>query len=205
MPTLDDVLHEMTGANIFSKLDLAQSFHQIELAEASRGITTFVTHTGLYRYKRLMFGISCAPEMHQRVIQQVLEGCDGVRNIADDIIVYASTTEQHDQRLDTVLRRLQDAGLKLNGEKCQFGMTELTFMRHRLSRAGVTATDDKVAAVLNARRPQTSSEVRSFLGLVTFLGRFIPDLSTVSAPLRDLTKSGVAWRWGDRKMTLSVS
>ena len=196
MPTLDDVLHDMTGSNVFSKLDLAQSFHQIELDVASRGITTFVTHKGLYRYKRLMFGISCAPEMHQRVIQQVLEGCDGVRNIADDIIVYASTPEQHNRRLEAVLRRLLDAGLKLNGEKCQFGMTELTFMGHRLSRAGVTATDEKVTAVLNAREPRTSSEVRSFLGLVTFLGRFIPDLSTVSAPLRDLTKSGVAWRWG---------
>lgn len=195
MPTIDDVLHEMTGSNVFSKLDLAQSFHQIELDESSRHITTFVTHKGLYRYKRLMFGISCAPEMHQRVIQQVLEGCEGVRNIADDIIVYAPTVVQHDQRLDAVLRRLQDAGLKLNGEKCQFGMKELTFMGHRLSRAGVTATDEKVAAVLNAREPRTVSEVRSFLGLVTFLGRFIPDLSTVSAPLRDLTKSGVAWRW----------
>ena len=151
MPTLDDVLHDMTGSNVFSKLDLAQSFHQIELDVASRGITTFVTHKGLYRYKCLMFGISCAPEMHQRVIQQVLEGCDGVRNIADDIIVYASTPEQHNRRLEAVLRRLQDAGLKLNGEKCQFGMTELTFMGHRLSRAGVTATDEKVTAVLNAR------------------------------------------------------
>ena len=155
MPTLDDVLHEMTGATVFSKPDLAQSFHQIELDEASRSITTFVTHKGLYRYKRLMFGISCAPEMHQRVIQQVLEGCEGARNIADDIIVYASTAEQHDRRLDAVLRRLQDAGLKLNGEKYEFGMTELTSMGHRLSRRGVTATDDKVAAVLNAREPQT--------------------------------------------------
>ena len=195
MPTLDDVLHEMNGANVFSKLDLAQSFHQIELEESSRSITTFVTHKGLYRYKRLMFGISCAPEMHQRVIQQVLEGCEGARNIADDIIVYASTTEQHDQRLDEVLRRLQEAGLKLNGSKCQFGMTELTFMGHRLSRAGVTASDEKVAAVINAREPRNASEVRSFLGLVTFLGRFLPDLSTVSAPLRDLTKSGVPWKW----------
>ena len=199
MPTLDDILHEMTGARVFSKLDLAQSFHQIELDESSRIITTFVTHKGLCRYKRLMFGISCAPEMHQRVIQQVLEGCEGVRNIADDIIVYAPTLEQHDRRLDAVLRRLQDAGLKLNGEKCQFGMTELTFMGHRLSRAGVTATDDKVDAVLRAREPRTASEVRSFLGLVTFLGRFIPDLSTISAPLRDLTKSGVAWRWGKQE------
>ena len=139
MPTLDDVLQEMVGANIFSKLDLAQSFHQIELDEPSRSIATFVTQKGLYRYKRLMFGVSCAPEMHQRVIQQALEGCEGVRNIADDIIVYAYTVAEHDQRLEAVLRRLQGAGLTLNGEKCLFDMTGLTFMGHRLSKAGVAA------------------------------------------------------------------
>ena len=195
MPTIDDVLHEMTGAVFFSKLDLTQSFHQIELDEKSRSLTTFATHKGLYRYRRLMFGISCAPEIHQRIIQQVLADCEGARNIADDIVVFGSTVEEHDRRLDAVLQRLMQAGLTLNRDKCRFRLTELVFMGHHLSKNGVTATNEKVSAVLKAREPRSPAEVRSFLGLVNFLGRFIPNLSTVTAPLRELTRSSAEWRW----------
>ena len=201
MPTIDDVLHEMTGAVLFSKLDLTQSFHQIELDEKSRSLTTFATHKGLYRYRRLMFGISCAPEIHQRIIQQVLADCEGARNIADDIVVFGSTVEEHDRRLDAVLQRLMRAGLTLNREKCRFRLTELVFMGHHLSRNGVTATNEKVSAVLKAREPRSPAEVRSFLGLVNFLGRFIPDLSTVTSPLRELTKTAAEWR-GKRRRSL---
>ena len=195
MPTIDDLLHEMNGAVMFSKLDLSQSFHQIELDVNSRQITTFVTHKGLFRYKRLFFGVSCAPEIHQRVIQQVIGGCEGARNIADDIIIYGSTVEEHNRRLDAVLQCLWEAGLRLNQEKCRFGLPELTFMGYRLSKHGISATDEKVRAVLNARKPRAASEVRSFLGLLNFVGRFLPDMSTVSAPLRDLTKAKTPWKW----------
>ena len=205
MPTIDDVLHEMTGAATFSKLDLTQSFHQIELDEKSRFITTFATHKGLYRYRRLMFGISCAPEIHQRVIQQVLADCEGARNIADDIVVFGSTVEEHDRRLDVVLQRLMQAGLTLNKEKCRFRLTELVFMGHHLSGKGVTAANEKVAAVLKAREPSSPAEVRSFLGLVNFLGRFIPDLSTVAAPLRELTRSAAEWRWDEPQRNAFVT
>ena len=81
IPTVDEILHDLNGSTVFTKLDIKWAFHQVELSEKSRPITTFVTHKGLFRYKRLMFGISCAPEMYQRVMQQALEGCEGVRNI----------------------------------------------------------------------------------------------------------------------------
>ena len=87
IPTIDDVLHEINQSTVFSKIDLKWGFHQIELEEESRGITTFATHCGLFRYKRLMFGISSAPETYQHIIQQVLQGCEGAHNIADDIII----------------------------------------------------------------------------------------------------------------------
>ena len=103
IPTVDEILHDLNGSTVFSKLDIKWAFHQVELSEASRPITTFATHKGLFRYKRLMFGVSCAPEMYQRVIQQVLEGCDDVRNIHDDIIVHGQTTEEHDKRLEDAI------------------------------------------------------------------------------------------------------
>ncbi|VDI82385.1 Hypothetical predicted protein [Mytilus galloprovincialis] len=103
--TVDEILQELNGAKVYSKIDLRMGFHQVELEPESRNITTFTTHVGLFRYKRLMFGISCAPEMYQQCINMALEGCVGQRNISDDIIVYGCTQEEHDERLKKVLDR----------------------------------------------------------------------------------------------------
>ena len=185
IPTIDEVLQDMNRSKVFSKLDLRWGYHQIALSEESREITTFITHKGLYRYKRLMFGISSAPEKYQQVIQQPLQDIEGVHNISDDIIVHGATQEQHDERLRKVMMRLRERGLTLNLEKCQFSMNELTFMGHVLSSRGVGVASDKVKVVVDAREPESVSELRSFLGLVNYSGRFIPDLATLSEPLRN--------------------
>ena len=196
IPTIDEVLEDMQEGSVFSKLDLKWGYHQIELSEESRGITTFVTHKGLFRYKRLMFGITSAPEKYQQVIQQVLQDCSGTANISDDIIIYGPNTSEHDKRLEKVLTRLKDGGLTLNKEKCVFHMPKLTFMGLVLSHQGIGPTEEKVKAVNEAREPQSVSEVKSFLGLVNFNARFIPDLATVAEPLRRLTKKGEPFVFG---------
>ena len=93
IPTVEETLQELHGATIFSKLDLRSGYHQIELHPESRPITTFATQNSLYQYTRLLFGVSSAPEIYQHVIQQVLQGCRGVRNISDDIIVFGKTRD----------------------------------------------------------------------------------------------------------------
>ena len=196
IPTIDEVLEDMQEGSVFSKLDLKWGYHQIELSEESRGITTFVTHKGLFRYKRLMFGITSAPEKYQQVIQQVLQDCSGTANISDDIIIYGPNTAEHDKRLEKVLTRLRDRGLTLNKEKCVFHMPKLTFIGLVLSRQGTGPTEEKVKAVNEACEPQSVSEVKSFLGLVNFNARFIPDLATVAEPLRRLTKKGEPFVFG---------
>ena len=95
----------MNGATVFSRLDLTQSFHQIELEESSRYITTFICHKVLYRYKRLMFGINSAPELHQRIIQQTIPDIPGCKNLVDDIIIYAKNQQDHDKTLHALLSR----------------------------------------------------------------------------------------------------
>ena len=190
IPTIDEVLQDLNQNKFFSKLDLTSAYHQIELSPESRDITTFGTHKGLYRYKRLMFGISCAPEMYQNVLHQVLQECDGAHNILDDVIVHAPTQEEHDKRFENVVRILSSRGLTLNRDECQFKMSHLEFMGNVLSARGIGPADVKVKAVVDAREPTNAAEVRSFLGLVNFTARFIPDLATVSAPLRQLTKRG---------------
>ena len=197
MPTVEETLTEMNGARVFSKLDLNMGFHQIELDEDSRPITTFATHIGLFRYKRLMFGVASAPEIYQHTIQNLLCNCEGARNMTDDIIIYADSVEEHDKRLDKVLSTLQKAGLTLNKQKCVYRMTQLQFMGFLLSEKGVGPTETKIEAVRKAERPTVASEVRSFLGLVNFSARFIDNLATKSEPLRKLTRKNVPFEWTD--------
>ena len=186
---------------MFSKLDLKWGYHQIELDPASREITTFVTHKGLRRYKRLMFGISSAPEVYQHVIQQALEGCNGVRNISDDIIVFGKDAAEHNANLEQVFKRLGEKGLTVNREKCLFGVAALTFFGVVVSGNGVSPEDKKIEAIRTVRKPSNAAEVRSFLGLVNYCARFIPNFATMADPLRQLTKKGTPWVWTNAHQT----
>ena len=201
IPTVDELLQTMNGSKFFSKLDLKWGYHQLELDNESRGITTFVTHCGLYQYKRLLFGVSSASEQYQYMIAKTLAGLEGVENISDDIIVHASDKKTHDNRVFAVLRRLEEVGLTLNQEKCQFNMSRLVFMGILLSEKGIGPTQERVRAVAEFREPENVSEIRSFLGLVGFSSRFIPNFATVSDPLRKLTRKGIPFQFGPHQRT----
>ncbi len=126
-PTVDDIIHDLNGAVMFSKLDLNSGYHQLELAPESRYITTFSTHVGLRKYTRLIFGISSAAEVFQNTIQQVLQGIPGVRNFSDDILVYGTTADAHNRSLEAVFQRLHENNLTINKDKCEFHKTSLEF------------------------------------------------------------------------------
>ncbi|KAK2578707.1 hypothetical protein KPH14_012663 [Odynerus spinipes] len=195
LPVLDEVLDVVRGCEYFSTLDVKSAYHQIELHEDCRDITTFVTEAGLFRYKRLMFGINCAPEIFQRIMRSTLDGCEGVTNFIDDIIVCGRTKEEHDKRLKRVLEVLKEKGLTLNKEKCVLGKKEIVFLGFRISGKGYHPLESKVEAVNNFRKPKTAEEIRSFLGLVNFCAAFIPNLATISEPLRRLTRKNVPFAW----------
>ena len=131
IPTIEETLQELQGTTVFSKLDLQSSYHQIELHPDSRPITTFATKKGLYQYTQLMFSIS-GPEIYQHLLQQILQGCPGIQNISNDIIVFRKTRQEHDHNLDIVLQRLKDSGLTLNQDKFLFGVPNLTFFWSRI-------------------------------------------------------------------------
>ena len=113
--TVDELLQELNNSKVFSKLDIIWAYHQVELEKESRGITTFITHRALYRYKRLNFGINCGNVPKDSA--KILQSCEGVQNILDDIIANASNQEEHDKRLENVLSVLQNKGITLNREK----------------------------------------------------------------------------------------
>lgn len=146
-----------------------------------------------------MFGINCAPEIFQKLLEQMLCGCEGVINYIDDIVVHAPTKELHDVRLRKVFDRLREFKVTLNREKCQFAVPEIAFLGHILSSTGIRPMQSKVEAVKQFREPNSVEEVRSFLGLVNYVGKFIPNLATVDEPLRRLTQKDFTFHWNQEQ------
>ena len=195
IPTVNDISVELNGAKYFTKLDLSQAYHQLVLDEQSRYITTFSTHIGLFRYKRLNYGTNASAEIFQYVSQRELQGLQGVRNIADDIIVFGTTRAEHDSNLENCLRRLLSKGLKLNQDKCVFLSNTLEFFGQIFSKDGIRPDPKRVTDLLNAPRPGNISEVRSLLGMANYSSQYIPNFATLTAPLRELTKKNTRFEW----------
>ncbi|XP_039438143.1 uncharacterized protein K02A2.6-like [Culex pipiens pallens] len=195
LPTFDEIMPYLNGCKYFSKIDLTQAFHQLELHPDSREITTFVTPKAYFRFKRLMFGMSIASEVFQRELGKMLKGLEGVKHFIDDILVFGRTREEHDRRLAALMKRIEECGLTVNKLKCQIGQTKVSFMGHLLSSDGILPMEEKVSAIKSFRRPESAEEIRSFLGLANYVGKFIPNLSSISTPLRDMTVKGAKFKW----------
>ena len=193
---MDEVPEELNESTVFSKLDMNMGFHQIELEEGSRDITTFSAGDSLFRYKRLSFGINSAPEQYQNIVRQTIAGCPRATNIADEVVVHGKTTEDHDRNLVTLLNRLQERNLTLNKDRCKIGMSQIVFLGLLLNKHGVGPTEEKVKAIWETEAPTNVAELRSFLGLVSFSSRFLPDFATTVEPLRRLTRHRDKWHWG---------
>lgn len=195
LPIFDDMLPKFRNAKLFTTLDIKQAFHQVELSEDCRDVTTFVTNWGLFRYKRLLFGVNCAPELFQNLMESILAECENTVVFIDDIMIFGSTEEEHDLAVKHTLSVLNRYGIMLNIHKCKFKQTEISFLGHILSPEGVAPADEKVQSILQFRPPQSKEELRSFLGLVTYVSRFIPNLATVNYPLRELLKREAGFDW----------
>ena len=205
MGTIDDVLPRLAKAKVFSTLDVRNGFWNLRLDEESKALTTFETPFGRYRWCRLAFGLSPSPEIFQARMHATLEGLAGVACIADDILVYGcgETVEEaekdHDRNLISLLERCRERNLHLNDDKIQLRRQSITFMGHELTTDGLKADKRKVAAIVDMPRPTDRPGVRRLIGMATYLGRFLPNLSDVLAPLRELLSQDVEFRWDDAK------
>lgn len=206
LPTFDDICPLLAGSTIFSTFDVKSAFYQLEISEESRYITTFITKRGLMRFKRLIFGICNAPELFQKIFEQILAGLDGVINFMDDGIVFGKNQEDHDRKLKAALKRLKDFNVELNEEKCKFGKTELVFMGHVISKDGIRPCESSIDTLNRFRLPATKEELDSFLGFVQYHGRFIRDLASMMDSLREMTKgvkskkSALVWNMKNKKI-----
>ncbi|UYV79726.1 hypothetical protein LAZ67_18000490 [Cordylochernes scorpioides] len=171
MPVVEHMLGQLGEARFFSKLDANSGFHQIPLSPDCQHLTTFITPFGRYKYCRMPFGISLAPEYFQRVMSIILQGMDGVMCYLDDILIFASNSKTHDRILRLVLRKLKEAKVTLNKAKCVFGVPRINFLGHILDEDGIRPDPAKIEAVAKMPAPTDVHGVRRFLGMVNHLGR----------------------------------
>ena len=197
LPHIEEMLTSVGGGTVFSKLDLAHAYQQVVLEDEAKELVTINTHKGLYRVNRLPFRVASAPSMFQRVMESILQELPGVIVYIDDILVSGKTVDEYLQNLDATLTRLEEAGLRLKRPKCSFLLPSVEYLGYKISEKGLQPTEDKVKAVHKAPAPEDVSQLKSFLGLVNYYGKFLPDLSTVLAPLYKLLQKDTWWSWGE--------
>ena len=171
--TYEDVVSRLGGKRFLTILDQKDSFWQVELDEDSSHMRTFNTPFSRYRFRGVPFGISCASEVLQKRTYKAFGDIEGVHVIADDMIIAAATEEEHDQILLKVLKRTREQNIKFNPSKIQF----------------------KVTAILNMPEPQSKEDVRRLIGMLNYSSPYIPNMSAVTAPIRDLLKKETQFSW----------
>ncbi|XP_055931978.1 uncharacterized protein K02A2.6-like [Argiope bruennichi] len=195
LPRIEDIFAELSGGEFFTKIDLSEAYLQMLVDERDRHLLTINTHKGLFRYKRMNYGIALAPAVWQRAIEQVLSGIAGVHVFLNDITVTGRNDQEHFERLELVLQRLEEYGLRVNKRKSEFFKKSVNYCGHTIDKFGLHKTQEKIDAITKVPVPKTVSDLKSFLGLVNYYGKFIPNLSTRVAPFNNLLQKGTKFLW----------
>ena len=201
MKTIEEVATRMPNAKVFSVLDASSGLWQVKLDHDSAELCTFNTPFGRYMFKRLPFGISSAQDVFQSVMSEMFEDIDGVEVIVDDILIWGENEKQHDTRLKQVLNRAKQRNLKLNREKSQIKLNQISYIGHILGHDGLKPDPKKVKAIVNMKPPTDKEELQRFLGMMTYLTKFIPNFSQLAAPLRVLLEKNTEWHWTQKQET----
>lgn len=200
-PTIDDLSPNLTKAKVFSVVDAKDGFLQIKLDEKSSYLTTFWTPLGRFRWKRMPFGLNSGSEEFQRRLDECLEGLENISVIADDILICGTgdTEEEadisHDKAILALFQRCRERGIKLNKKKFRFKVKHVAYMGHIFGPDGIQPDPEKTRAIAEMERPSDVQGVQRLIGVVTYLAKFLPQLSTVSEPLRRLTDKNSEFDW----------
>ena len=197
MLTLEETSHKLFGAQYFSKLDAKAGYWSVQLAAESQVLTTFRTPLGRYCFLRLPFGLNVSQDIFQQKIDKILDKCPGTIGIADDIMVYGASEDEHAANLLNLMQQARANNLVFNSKKCQIKQKEVSFFGMRFSIDGMKPDEKKVMDLHNMPEPKSKKEVQVFLGLINYLSPFIRNLSAEAEPLRQLTKEQVPFEWSE--------
>ena len=195
IPTIEEVTHKLAGATVFSKLDAKSGYWAVQLNEDSQLLTTFNSPVGRFCFKRLPFGLCVSQDVYQSAMDDILRDLPGVVSIADDIIVFGSSREEHDNNLRCLMERANERGLVFNPVKCHINVPEVQFFGNIYGKDGVRPDPAKVQAINDFAPPKSEKDLQTFLGMVTYLSSYIPNLSEHTAVLRGLLRKDSEFQW----------
>ena len=198
MPNIEEMLDILNGSKYFSTIDLGSAYYQVELDERSKEKTAFSTRTGQFCFNRMPFGIAAAPATFQKLMTLVLGELLWKEAVVylDDILIFGKNKEEHLERVENVLQRIKQSGLKVNPEKCIFLKNETKFLGHIINSDGIQTDKEKLIAIKNFDRPKCIKNLRSFLGICNYYRKFIKDYAKFSRRLEAMcgcNKDKLVW------------
>src|SRR5260221_2285509 len=198
MTMADDIFAKLGGTKVYSKFDLSKGYYQLPMSADSMDYTTFTSHRGLYRFKVMPFGLTSAPMSFNRVMRKLLYKSRGLDNYLDDVLAHSTGWTEHLQDLEDFFLRIQQANLSLRPTKCQIGYQTIDFLGHRITEDSIEPNPKKLEKILESSRPETKTQIKSFLGLIGYYQQFLPNYSKVTTPLTDLLKKNLPNKitWG---------
>jgi transposase InsO family protein len=198
-PDVDQIFSRVWGHKFFAKIDLTSGFWNLKLDPASTDLCTFATPWGRYKFLRLPFGVSPAPEVFHRIVADLIKDLPGIIHYIEDILIMARTRAEHDRLVAIVLKRLADAGFAVNEAKSEFGKSSIPFLGHVVSGDGIRPDPGKLEALRSIRPPRNLSELQSLMGFLNFLGRYIPQFAALAEPIRRVQSKRVLFDWGSEQ------
>lgn len=198
LPLINDLFSGLAGGQKFSKIDLCQAYLQMHVDPESQELLTIVTYKGLCRHWRLPFGITSAPALFQTAVDQILSGLPTVQCYLDDLLITGPDEQSHLRNLDATLQRLEEYGLKVRKDKCEFFKPSLEHLGHVIESSGLHKAPSKVKVIVEAPSPKNVNQLRSFLGLLIYYARFVPNLANKLKPLHELLNKTKSWNWTNK-------
>jgi len=198
-PDIEDILSKLKDSKIFSNFDATKGFYGIPMDPTSKDYTSFITGRDSYRFNVLPFGLSSSPASYSRLMRKILENAENLDNFVDDIIEYTSDDfDEHLRVMRDLFERVRRANIKLRPTKAKIGFREIQFLGSLVSEGQVRPTQESVEKILNAVIPKTKKGVRSLLGCINWLSKYIPGAALLKAPLSELTsnKASEVVKWG---------
>ena len=196
LPKIDELYAKLKGYKVFSSLDLRPGYYHMGLTKSAKPKSAFVLSSlGKYQFNRVPFSLAQAPAYFQKLINDVLKGCNFAMGYLDDIIIYSRTETEHLEHLEEIFIRLKAAGLKLKLEKCCFFKKHIQYLGHLISAESIQPLPEKLESIAKMPAPKNPKEVKQFLRLVGYYRKLVPRFANISRVLTHLTKKDVEFKW----------